>query len=217
MNLMAADLRAACPLDKNAEFLGMQRTIGNIEADNLDFATHNYTPRHDREADFCEESFYLSPDPDSGAISLYRRRNPRIAPDPLSGGSKEEIARNVLGLKFEYFDGLDWYDSWGDVQGRGKAQNSNRAQPNLSGMPEAVRITLWIDSNPRAKSDTDASDAESAVIVDKSKREPPLVFQTIARLNLAAATQSGSTAAGGGTGGDAGGQTQTTTQPGGGY
>jgi prepilin-type N-terminal cleavage/methylation domain-containing protein len=69
MALMAADLRAACPLDKNSEFLGMARTLGDIEADNLDFATHNYTPRHPHEGDFCEESFYLSPNPETGTIS----------------------------------------------------------------------------------------------------------------------------------------------------
>jgi prepilin-type N-terminal cleavage/methylation domain-containing protein len=219
MALMAADLRAACPLDKNSEFLGMARTLGDIEADNLDFATHNYTPRHPHEGDFCEESFYLSPNPETGTISLYRRRNPRIAPDPLSGGSKEEIARNVLGLRFEYYDGIDWYDSWGDVQNRGKAQTSNRSQPNLTGMPEAVRITLWLDSNPRAKSTADAANVESAITVDKATREPPLVFQTIARLNLSSATPSSSstsTDTGGGAA-NTGGQTQTTTPPGGGY
>jgi prepilin-type N-terminal cleavage/methylation domain-containing protein len=216
MALMAADLRAACPLDKNSEFLGMPRTLGNIEADNLDFATHNYTPRHAHEGDFCEESFYLSPSPETGAISLYRRRNPRIAPDPLNGGSKEEIARNVLGLRFEYYDGLDWYESWGDVQSRGKAQTSNRSQPNLTGMPEAVRITLWLDSNPRAKPATDAANVESAANVDKEKHEPPLVFQTIARLNLRSASQSGTTDAGGGGAADTGGQTQPVAQPGGG-
>ena len=152
-------------------------------------------------------------------MSLYRRRNPRIAPDPLSGGSKEEIARNVLGLRFEYYDGIDWYDSWGDVQNRGKAQTSNRSQPNLTGMPEAVRITLWLDSNPRAKSTADAANVESAITVDKATREPPLVFQTIARLNLSSATPSSSSTATdtGGGAANTGGQTQTTTPPGGGY
>jgi hypothetical protein len=218
MALMAADLRAACPLDKNSEFLGMARTLGDIEADNLDFATHNYTPRHPHEGDFCEESFYLSPNPETGTISLYRRRNPRIAPDPLSGGSKEEIARNVLGLRFEYYDGVDWYDSWGDVQNRGKAQTSNRSQPNLTGMPEAVRITLWLDSNPRAKKAGDVPDLEPAATTGKEKREPPLVFQTIARVNLSSATpSSSSTSTDTGGGADTGGQTQPVTQPGGGY
>ena len=64
--LMSADLRSACPLSKNDDFLGMPRTIGDIEADNVDFATHNYTPRHAREGDFCQESFYLDVDRQTG-------------------------------------------------------------------------------------------------------------------------------------------------------
>ncbi|MBC8095377.1 MAG: prepilin-type N-terminal cleavage/methylation domain-containing protein, partial [Akkermansiaceae bacterium] len=59
MGLMAADLRAACPLDKNSAFLGMHRTMGETVADNLDFATHNYTPQGAREGDFCQMSYYL--------------------------------------------------------------------------------------------------------------------------------------------------------------
>ena len=179
--LMAADLRAACPLSKSDDFLGMTRTLGDIEADNLDFATHNYTPRHPREGDFCQESFYLDKDVETGQFSLWRRRNPTIALDPLAGGRKEEIATGVVGLKLEYFDGEDWYDSWGEVKSGGKDQNSAREQKNLSGMPEAVRITLLMDSNPK-KQNPDITTGEEQLA-------PPLVFQTVARLNLVAAAQ----------------------------
>jgi hypothetical protein len=158
----------------------MPRKLGEAEADNLDFATHNYTPRHPREGDFCQTSFFLDKDAETGQLSLWRRRNPMIAPDPLSGGSREEIARGLLGLRFEYFDGIDWYDSWGEVKGRGKDQASLRERNNLSGLPEAVRITLLFDSNPRRKP-VETREPEAI--------EPPLVFQTVARLNLAGATQ----------------------------
>jgi prepilin-type N-terminal cleavage/methylation domain-containing protein len=189
MGIMSADLRAACPLSKDEDFLGMTRTLGDVEADNLDFATHNYTPHHAREGDFCQESFYLGEDPETGRYSLWRRRNPTIALDELSGGSKEEIAKGVVGLKFEYFDGTDWYDSWGEVKERGKQQSSNAEKNNLSGLPAAVRITLLLDSNPKKKN-PDATGEE--------KPEPPLVFQTVVRLNLADAAQnnSGSSATG---------------------
>jgi prepilin-type N-terminal cleavage/methylation domain-containing protein len=183
--LMTADLRAACPLSKSDDFLGMTRTVGDIEADNLDFATHNYTPRRAREGDFCQESFYLDKDLETGQFSLWRRRNPTIAPDPLAGGSKEEIAKGVVGLKLEYFDGDDWHDSWGEVKERGKNQDSAREKNNPAGLPEAVRITLLMDSNPKKKNPDTATGEE--------KSEPPLVFQTIARLNLVAATQNNTT------------------------
>jgi hypothetical protein len=152
-----------------------------VEADNLDFGTHNYTPRRAREGDFCQESFYLDKDPETGQFSLWRRRNPTIALDALSGGSKEEIAKGVVGLKLEYFDGLDWYDSWGEEKSSDKKQNSARENSNLSGLPEAVRITLLLDSDPKKKNPDLATDEE--------KPEPPLAFQTVAQLNLADASQ----------------------------
>jgi prepilin-type N-terminal cleavage/methylation domain-containing protein len=184
--LMSADLRAACPLSKTDDFLGMTRTVGDIEADNVDFATHNYTPRRAHEGDFCQESFYLDKDLQTGQFSLWRRRNPTIALDALTGGSREEIARGVAGLKLEYYDGDDWYDSWGEIKERGKQQNSKSDQTNLSGLPEAVRITLLMDSHPKKKN-PDAGE---------EKLEPPFVFQTVVRLNLAGATQDDSSSAG---------------------
>lgn len=181
MALMTADLRDACPLSTDFQFLGAHRTLDGMPGDNLDFATHNYTPRHEREGDFCEESFYLDKDPESGRLTLYRRRNPIPAPDPLSGGSREEIATGLIGARFEYFDGIDWYDTWGEIKGT-KQQTSNRDQPNLSGMPEAVRITLWFDSDPQAKI-PDGGEAST---------NSPLVFQTVARLMLADSSSSSS-------------------------
>jgi hypothetical protein len=111
---------------------------------------------------------------------LWRRRNPTLAIDPLSGGSKEEIAEDIIGMRYQYSDGDDWYDDWGEVQGKDKAANSQRQQSNLEGLPRAVRVTLLMDSNPKSK--TDPMTGQRAI-------EPPLVFQTVAQLNLADASQ----------------------------
>jgi len=188
MAMISADLRAACPLSKDSEFLGMQRMLEDVEADNLDFATHNYLPQRPNEGDFCAISYFVEKDRDSGVLSLWRRRDPAIALDPLAGGSRDEIARGLRGVRFEYYDGYDWYDSWGDTEPKKKEKNTTVLPPNLSGMPEAVRITLWFDPNPRPPKDSrtpTASSPKAEVI------EPPLVFQSVARLNLAAASQSG--------------------------
>ena len=184
--LMAADLRAACPLSKTDDFLGMARTVGDVEADNLDFGTHNYTPRRAREGDFCQESLYLDQNMDTGQFSLWRRRNPGLALDALAGGHREEIAQGVVGLKFEYYDGLDWYNSWGNVETKKNGQISARESDNLTGLPEAVRITLLMDSNPKKKQPDTTSGEE--------KLEPPFVFETVVRLNLAGVTQSAESA-----------------------
>jgi type II secretion system protein J len=187
MARMSADLRGACPLSKDFAFLGMRHSMGDIDADNLDFATHNYTPRRPHEGDFCEVSYFLDKNRESGRLSLWRRRNPMIALEPLKGGRREEIVPGVVGLRFEYYDGLDWYEQWGDADTdkprAGRTAKSDAS--NMYGMPEAVRITLWLDTGPQANAPAGSR-----------TNEPPLMFQTVARLNLAAVSD-GQTTRGG--------------------
>jgi hypothetical protein len=198
LGLMAADLRSACPLSQDIDLIGMHRTLDDMEADNLDFGTHNFTPHRPNEGDFCQVSFFVEKDPESGQVILWRRRNPRRALDPFSGGNREELARGVRGLRFEYYDGFDWYDTWGDVEGRAKAQSSRKERFNLYGLPEAVRITLWLDPKPRPKKE-EAQPGPTP--------EPPLEFQTVARLNLAAKARRTAT------GGNSQESNQSTTTP----
>jgi type II secretory pathway component PulJ len=183
--LMTADLRSACPLAVDYDFLGMQRMIGEQEADNLDFGTHNYRPRRLGEGDFCQVSYFVEKDEKTGNLSLYRRRNPVIAVDPLTGGSRELIAQNLRGVRYEYSDGWDWYDSWGDTEPKKKGQKQEQPDPNMTGMPEAVRITISFNPNSKKRTGVNATDAPEVL------SDPPLVFQTIARLNLTAASQRG--------------------------
>jgi type II secretion system protein J len=177
---ISADLRSACPLSKRYEFLGMHRDLGEIPSDNLDFGTHNYAPARQNEGDFCETSYFLRDNflrdnEENHTYSLWRRRDPTPDDDPLNGGTEEEIARGVLGVRFEFYDGFDWFEEWGDPTG--KRQTSNREQPNLYGLPEAVRITLLMDPEYSRKKQAAATNG------------PPLVFQTTARLNLAPKSQ----------------------------
>jgi type II secretory pathway component PulJ len=192
MAMITADLRVACTLSKDYEFVGMTRTIGELQADNLDFATHNYMPRREREGDYCQTSYFVEKEPGTGDLTLYRRRNPVIAIDPLSGGARELIARGLRGIRYEYFDGYDWYDSWGDTEPKDKPKQpgskTTEFAPNLTGMPEAVRITAWFNPNPKKKPKASAQNLAAAD--EEIPSEPPLIFQTVARLNLAAVSQS---------------------------
>jgi hypothetical protein len=168
--MMSADLRSACSLCPDFDFVGEQRTLGEMEADNVDFATHFYTPVRSGEGDYCQVSYFVDKGRGSNGFSLWRRRNPHIAPDPLAGGSREEIAPGLRGLTLEYYDGLDWYDTWGDANVKKQIKYTTTPAPNLSGFPEAVRITLLLDPNPGKSAE---------------QQERPLVFQTVVRLELA--------------------------------
>jgi len=173
--IITSDLRAACVIPGGYDFIGFQRRMGDVTADNIDFATHNYSPAREQEGDFCEVSYYLDQEPKTGQISLWRRVNPMIGMDPTAGGQRQQLVTGVRGLRFEYYDGFEWFDSWGDADLRRKREFSTRLQSNLSGLPDAVRITLLIDPGEKRISSED----------DPEKREPPLVFRTAARLILA--------------------------------
>ncbi len=173
LTLIAADLRSTVPVSKEAEFVGMHRLLDQDNADNLDFGTRNYVPRHSREPDYCEVSYFVERDPATTTLTLFRRRDSTPDPEPFSGGTREEIARGLLGLRFEYYDGLDWYDNWGDPSGKKKL--STFPEPNVSGLPEAVRVTITLRpgfehrNHSRRQQDSD---------------EPPMTMQTVARVNL---------------------------------
>ncbi len=168
LSMIAADLRSAVQLSRENEFLGMRRVLDEIDADNIDFATRNYVAKRADEADWCETSYFVQKDTRTGDYVLLRRRDASPDPEPLSGGNNEEIARGVKGFRVEYYDGWDWYDDWGDPQG--KEQFSALPEPNASGMPEAVRITLTLATGEKAEEGTEA---------------PTMVFETTARLNMA--------------------------------
>jgi hypothetical protein len=187
--LISADLRSACPLSKDVEFSGVQRVIGKVQADNIDFGTHNYFPKAPHESDFCEVSYFVDMNRETGNFSLWRRRDSSPDPEPLAGGTREEVAENVLGVRFEYYDGFKWYDDWGDPDKQRRAETSRLEHPNLFGLPEAVRITLSF-SPESAKKKKQASEPE------EEPENPPeaVVYQTVVRLNLAgSAAQTDST------------------------
>jgi type II secretion system protein J len=115
LELMAADLRSACSLGQDLDFVGMDRTLDGAEADNLDFATHNWRPEAPGEGDFCEVSYFADRDPRTGELGLWRRRDPSPDEDPLAGGTREEIVPGLRWLRLEYYDGLGWWSEWGDT------------------------------------------------------------------------------------------------------
>jgi general secretion pathway protein J len=176
LSMMAADIRSAIPLPGKVEFLGMRRTLGDADADNLDFSTRNYTPRRAREPDYCEISYFLTRDAETDSFILTRRRDPTPDPEPLEGGAHEEIVRGVRGLRFEYYDGFDWFDDWGDPEGKTKGMLNPPS--NSYGLPEAVRITMVFD--PETKPKSGKPDEKST-----DEKKAPMTFQTVARLNLA--------------------------------
>ena len=179
LNMMAADLRSAIPMPGNVNFLGMRRTVEGMDADNLDFSTRNYEPKHAREPDYCEISYFLTPDKEADSYLLIRRRDPTPDPEPLEGGTQQEIARGVRGLRIEYYDGFDWFDEWGDPEGKTKGMLIPPS--NSYGLPEAVRITIVFDSETKSR----RANLSAPTKTDAADEKSPMRFQTVARVELA--------------------------------
>jgi type II secretion system protein J len=193
LNIMAADLRSAIPMPGNVNFLGMRRTVEGIDADNLDFSTRNYEPKRAREPDYCEVSYFLAKDRESNSYLLIRRRDPTPDPEPLEGGAQQEIARGVRGLRIEYYDGFEWFDEWGDPEG--KTKGMMYPPSNSYGLPEAVRITIVFD--PETKTST-AEPKVATADAEKEEEKAPMSFQTVARVELAGLYNRQSSSASGG-------------------
>ena len=183
LNMMAADLRSAIPMPGNVNFLGMRRTVEGVDADNLDFSTRNYEPKRAREPDYCEISYFLTPDKESDSYLLIRRRDPTPDPEPLDGGAQQEIARGVRGLRIEYYDGFDWFDDWGDPEGKTKGMLIPPS--NSSGLPEAVRITIVFDPETKPKRRDAGVRSASLPKEGEEEEKAPMTFQTVARVELA--------------------------------
>jgi hypothetical protein len=194
LGLLTADLRSACPMHKGPEFLGSPGTEGTVPTGKLDFATHHFTPRREGEGDYACVSWFVEDDPATGESVLWRRRNPGIGPDPLTGGRREEILRPVEGFDLEFYDGLDWHETWGDPNGRAKQESSFRDRPNLVGMPTAVRITLSLPGEPASESAAGAT-------------PPPIVFEAVVRI---AVESTGGSSTGGNAAGPGAGQNPAT-------
>ncbi|MFQ5655109.1 MAG: hypothetical protein ACE5GW_10320 [Planctomycetota bacterium] len=182
--LLGADLRSACPLSPESPLAGMDRELGEIEADNIDFATHNWSPAAPGEGDFIEVSWFIDRNEETGEPGLWRRRDTTPDDEPFAGGFREEIAPGIHGFRLEYSDGYSWYDEWGDDPdmptstipgGSGFASTS-------FGLPDAVRITIAFSEGKPGRQD----EATGSEEVNEEAR--PLVFQTVVHLNLAART-----------------------------
>lgn len=190
LNWMVRDLRSAAPLSVEYEFIGLSRMIESVEADNVDFATRYHKPAAPGETGFRETSYYLGLSDITGTLSLWRRIDNYRDPEPLSGGLKEEIVRHVQGLKLEYYDGIEWFDDWGSSEPQPLDATSLLLNSNLSGMPEAVRITLKLAVNPKKvsrsnstlRSSNSTANTTGEASIDPADEGDSMTFQTIVRL-----------------------------------
>ncbi|MCA8962932.1 MAG: hypothetical protein KDC38_20555, partial [Planctomycetes bacterium] len=206
LDLIARDLRHASPTSSTLRFVGLDREKNEIQADNLDFVTHYWTPTGPDQADLCEVSFFVDADPEEpDRLHLYRRRDPSIDDEPFAGGTRELIARDIAGFRLEYYDGFDWLDKWDtedeeeeelppeqeepeiDPETGEPVQEPDLYEPGQSGLPEAVRVTIaFKDRRARIRDDREplATSTESEEAKGDEDPSGVIVLQKVVRLEL---------------------------------
>lgn len=172
LNMIRDDLRATIPMLGESEFLGLNRTLGEMDGDNLDFATRNYSYSLPGESDFSEVSYFVTPGPGANELSLMRRRDPTPDNKPLEGGRIEILASGIKSINYQYYDGIEWFDDWGSIDTIKVEEDSLLVPGNLYGIPSAIRITIVVGkpSDP---------EADPTLVENQNRKdEPPAVLHT---------------------------------------
>lgn len=108
--------------------------------DRLDFVTFSHTrrTRDVHESDQAEIGYYGAPDQtDARVMNLIRRVDTIIDDEPLRGGKRLILARNVVGFELSYYDRQQ--DQWVEVWDTTQATSGYPDQ-----LPDQVRILLTL-------------------------------------------------------------------------
>jgi hypothetical protein len=128
---IAAALRSARAVGNlDVHLIGRDGEFDGVPDDSLTFYTVTDRPaRFDQpESDIYEIAFVVIRDAETGEGALWRRKDPGVDDEMEDGGILTEIAHDVVALNVEYFDGLDWLDTW--------------LPEEAIGMPASVRVTI---------------------------------------------------------------------------
>lgn len=132
MKLLEDDLRGVYasgkPFDTGLNGSGV--TTGELPADRLDFVAVNNRPfdENKKEIDLTKTVYFVS---DKGLVREKYKLLTGTAILVNARDVQEVISDRVKGIKFRYFDGSTWQDSW---------QSSATKK-----MPRAIEVTLHID------------------------------------------------------------------------
>lgn len=138
----------------DAGFIGRQAGTPEKPLDTLEFVSFSgrpglitktpdpTKPAPEKEIDVSRAAYSIDEDPATEVAGLVRQRTRLLTEvvtvkDPLEG--LEEVAADVVGLRFRYYDGSDWQDTWDSTQ---------------SGtLPKMVEATIHVRSEYRGQED----------------------------------------------------------------
>jgi len=114
----------------NTGLIGGDEEEYDLPFDSLHFTSlsHIRWVKDSKESELCEIGYHLEKDEGTGESFLLRREDWNVDGTLEEGGTTLELAENVDGLNFRYYDGAEWVDDW-DTRIRG-------------GLPKAIEVVL---------------------------------------------------------------------------
>ncbi|MDP8256877.1 MAG: type II secretion system protein GspJ [Candidatus Alcyoniella australis] len=114
-------------------FLGEDAELRGYPMDSITFTSFSHVPMgvDNRESEECELSYFVIEDSSNEVRYLMRREDGSLDLDPLEGGVTYEMAPDIRGINFRFWDGSSWHDSW----------DSREAESGMQ-LPYAVELTL---------------------------------------------------------------------------
>ncbi len=115
LNLISSDIRACFVLPQGTYcyFEGGKAKLEDGEASSLNLLTTSHIScPSEKESDLCEVGYFIDTDPKTKEDGLVRRLD--TTPDTIlfEGGRVEEVSPLVNRLKFKFYDGKKWLDTW---------------------------------------------------------------------------------------------------------
>ena len=134
-DLQSALIQVSVPSEKiRLGLVGGDRQIEGRRADHIDFTTVTHLALNEKvpASDLCEIGYMIEEDPETKDLVLFRRDDPRVDEDFTTGGSLQEMARNVLEFNITYRDSRgEESDKWNTLEGI-----------PASGLPVLINIRL---------------------------------------------------------------------------
>jgi type II secretion system protein J len=134
-DLQSAMIQVSMPSEKiKLGLVGEDREIDGRRADRIDFTTVTHLALNEKvpASDLCEIGYMIEEDPEAKTLVLFRRDDPSVDEDFTTGGSLQEMARNVLEFKLTYEDSRgEESTKWNTLEGM-----------PASGLPVLIKIRL---------------------------------------------------------------------------
>jgi len=134
-DLQSTLIQVSVPSEKiRLGLVGGDREIEGRRADHIDFTTVTHLALNEKvpASDLCEIGYMIEEDPEAKVLVLFRRDDSSVDEDFTTGGSLQEMARNVVEFKLTYQDSRGEESAqWNTLEGR----------PG-SGLPVLIKVRL---------------------------------------------------------------------------